>query len=155
LAKEEAHMSQGDFVIVKNKIELEKRLPFILKRLEGWDYTQPLCVKFEQYDNPRTLSQNALFHIWCKEMSDVFIKKIHDATPEGVKWMMKSKFLGTQDIKVGQTELLNQVRSSSKLTKGEMVYFMDKVYEWASERDVFLSLPQYNEYTELKRKQDK
>ena len=69
--------------------------------------------------------------------------------------MMKSKFLGTQDIKVGQTELLNQVRSSSKLTKGEMVYFMDKVYEWASERDVFLSLPQYNEYTELKRKQDK
>jgi len=69
--------------------------------------------------------------------------------------MMKSKFLGTQDIKVGQTELLNQVRSSSKLTKGEMVYFMDQVYEWASERDVFLSLPQYNEYTELKRKQDK
>ena len=55
--------------------------------------------------------------------------------------------LGTQDIKVGQTELLNQVRSSSKLTKGEMVYFMDQVYEWASERDVFLSLPQYNEYT--------
>ena len=69
--------------------------------------------------------------------------------------MMKSKFLGTQDIKVGQTELLNQVRSSSKLTKGEMVYFMDQVYQWASERDVFLSLPQYNEYTELKRKQDK
>jgi hypothetical protein len=29
------------------------------------------------------------------------------------------------------------------------------VYQWASERDVFLSLPQYNEYTELKRKQDK
>jgi hypothetical protein len=54
-------MSQGDFVIVKNKIELEKRLPFILKRLEDWDYTQPLCVKFEQYDNPRTLSQNAFF----------------------------------------------------------------------------------------------
>jgi hypothetical protein len=68
---------------------------------------------------------------------------------------MKHKFLGTQDVKVGQTEIKGQILSSSKLKKGEMVYFMDQVIAWAAEKGVILSLPQYNEYTELKQKQDK
>ena len=148
-------MSQGDHVKISHATEVERKVPHLIKRLQDWDYSIPLSIKLEPWVDTRTLDQNALFHKWCRELSDKFITKIPDATPDGVKWMMKSKFLGTQDIKVGQTELLNQVRSSSKLTKGEMVYFMDQVYQWASERDVFLSLPQYNEYTELKRKQDK
>ena len=148
-------MSQGDFVQINNKLEVERKLPFMLKRLEQWDYSTPLCIKFEPYADPRSLNQNALFHIWCRELSEAFIKKIPDATPEGVKWMMKHKFLGTQDVKVGQTEIKGQILSSSKLKKGEMVYFMDQVIAWAAEKGVILSLPQYNEYTELKQKQDK
>ena len=148
-------MSQGDFVQINNKSEVERKLPFLLKRLEQWDYSTPLCIKFEQYADPRSLRSNALFHIWCREMSEAFISKVPDATPEGVKWMMKQKFLGTHDIKVGQTLIINQIKSSSNLNKGEMCFFMDQVIAWAAEKGVMLSLPQYNEYTELKRKQDK
>jgi hypothetical protein len=63
--------------------------------------------------------------------------------------------LETHNIKVGQTEIKGQIQSTTKLKKGEMCFFMDQVYDWAAAKGVFLSLPQYNEYTELKRKQDK
>ncbi len=152
---EDEIMSQGDFVKINDPTEIQRKLPFLLKRVDTWDYSKPLCIKFENYVDPRSLNQNALFHIWCREMSEAFISKVPDATPEGVKWMMKQKFLGTHDIKVGQTVITNQIKSSSSLKKGEMVFFMDQVYAWAAEKDVYLSLPQYNEYTELKRKQDK
>ena len=148
-------MSQGDFVQINNKSEVERKLPFMLKRLEQWDYSTPLCIKFEPYADPRSLNQNALFHIWCKQMSEAFTSKVPDVTPEGIKWMMKHKFLETQNIKVGQTVIKGQIQSTTKLKKGEMCFFMDQVYAWADEKGVILSLPQYNEYTELKRKQDK
>jgi hypothetical protein len=148
-------MSQGDFVKISHLSEVERKLPFLLKRLEQWDYSTALCIKFEPYADPRSLNQNALFHIWCKQMSEAFLGKVPDATPEGVKWMMKHKFLETHNIKVGQTEIKGQIQSTTKLKKGEMCFFMDQVYDWAAAKGVFLSLPQYNEYTELKRKQDK
>jgi len=40
-------MSQGDFVQINNKSEVERKLPFLLKRLEQWDYSTPLCIKLE------------------------------------------------------------------------------------------------------------
>ena len=56
-------MSQGDHVLIKNKRAVETQLPFLLKRIESWDYAVPLVVKLERYDDPRSLGQNALFHI--------------------------------------------------------------------------------------------
>jgi len=147
-------MSQGDHVRIDDKRALEAKLPFLLKRIESWDYSVPLIVKLDPYENPRSLGQIALFHVWCREMAQVFIKKVPNATEEGMKFMMKSMFLGTHSVAIGKEIYSDQVMPLPK-HKGEMCHFMDQVYAWAAEKDVLLSLPQYNEYTELKRKQDK
>lgn len=147
-------MSQGDHVVIKSKRGLEIQLPFLLKRIESWDYSTPLVVRFERYDDSRSLGQNALFHIWCREMSEVFVKKVPNATEEGMKFMMKSMFLGTHSIAIGKEAYSDQVMPLPK-HKGEMFHFMEQVYHWAGQKDVMLSLPQYNEYTALKSKQEK
>lgn len=147
-------MSQGDHVLINNKRAVETQLPFLLKRIENWDYSTPLVVRFERYDDPRSLGQNALFHIWCREMSETFVKKVPNATEAGMKFMMKSMFLGTHSVTIGKETYSDQVMPLPK-HKGEMCYFMDQVYHWAAQKDVMLSLPQYNEYTALKRKQEK
>lgn len=87
-------------------------------------------------------------------MSTKFIGKVPDATKDGMKFMMKKMFLGTQTIQVGKEIYADQIMPLPK-NKGEMCYFMDQVYAWAAEKKILLSLPQYNEYTLLKQKQDK
>ena len=123
-------MSQGDHVRINSKRESEDRLPFLLKRIEAWDYSAPLVVKLEPYKDPRSLSQNALFHVWCADLSKAFIKKVPTANKE------------------------NQVKSSSKLTKGEMVHFMDNVYHWARDNGVLLKVPHDSEYARLQNQQE-
>ena len=147
-------MTQGDHVKIDNKGEVELKLPFILKRIESWDYKDPLVVRLERYQSPRSTSQNALFHAWCRTMSKHFIDKIPTATPENMKLMMKNRFLGTEDVKVGKEIIKGQVKHSSKLTKGEMVHFLDNVYHWAHNHDLFLESGTDSEYQRLKRKQD-
>ena len=147
-------MSQGDYVKISHAVEVDKKVQYLIKRLQDWDYAVPLAVKLEPWVDSRSLDQNALFHKWCRQLSEKFIKDIPDATPEGVKLMMKHKFLQTKTIKVGQTVLKDQIQSTAKLKKGEMCHFMDEVYAWAADRGVYLVTPEYNEWTELKRKQD-
>ena len=38
-------MTQGDHVKINDKREVEAKLPFILKRIESWDFENPLVVK--------------------------------------------------------------------------------------------------------------
>ena len=151
---EDKAMSQGDHVKFKNRKEAKNYMPLLLKRFDGWDYSVPLVLKLERYDDPRTNNQNRLFHKWCEEMSTKFIGKVPDATKDGMKFMMKKMFLGTQTIRVGKEIYADQIMPLPK-NKGEMCYFMDQVHAWAAEKKVLLSLPQYNEYTLLKQKQDK
>ena len=43
----------------------------------------------------RSLSQNALFHLWCREFSESFNKrsKSDEYTPDDIKLILKHKFL--------------------------------------------------------------
>jgi len=47
------------------------------------------------------------------------------------------------------------VRSTSKLSKGEMVHFLDNVYHWANKQGIRLSIPAESEYAELQAKQER
>ena len=89
-------MSQGVFDRINNKLEAERYLPFLIKRVESWDYLEPLVITFKAYEDQRSLGQNALFHVWCREMAQVFIKKVPNATEEGMKFMMKSMDVNTK-----------------------------------------------------------
>ena len=154
MVKQETIVTEGDYVYIGSKRDVEKRLPYLIKRLNEWDYSRPLAIKLEPYQEPRTISQNKLFHKWCDEMSKHFTKRIDTATKENMKMMMKQRFLGTYNIKIGKTLINDQVKSSSKLKVGEMYSFMDSVYHWARENGVLLTVPEDSEYQKLRQKQD-
>ena len=147
-------VTQGDYYLIKSLGDFENKLPGLVKRLRGWDYSAPCTIRMEKFQGQKTLNQLALVHIWFRTMSAEFIKKQSDATPEGCKWMMKHKFGPRKTIKVGSTEVKDQLVSLRDLDKGEMCYFMDQVLHWATEKDLYLPMPDGNEYTALKRQQN-
>lgn len=153
MAKGEA-MTQGIYYSAFNAKQLEERLPFVMKEINSWDFKQGLTIKIEAYENPRTLSQNALFHVWCRAMSKHFIGKIPTATPDNMKLMMKKRFIGIEDIQIGKETIEGQVKSSSKLDKGEMVHFLDNVYHWARENKCLLEVPKDSEYQKMLDRQE-
>ena len=151
-------VTQGDHVKVESSQELEKKLPFILKRMQGWDYEVPMVVKLDPYQNPRSLSQNAMSHIWYREiansMADKGHKIDHEEPAEVWKLWLKKRFLGTVSYSIGNQHIPEQVKSTSKLTKGEFVHFLDNVYHWATKQGIRLSIPAESEYAELQAKQE-
>lgn len=136
---------QGIFYLVRHKNEIDTAIKSFRKVMEDWDYTKPLAWKPEPYIPSRSLSQNALMHIWFSEMANHFSPKV-GVDEEGIKYLMKNMFLGTEDIKVGNTTIPNQVRSTSKLDKGEMMEFLNNIYAWAIDHGVQLSNPQNSEW---------
>ena len=147
-------MSQGDFVKIDDFKQVLK-IAEVTKRIEDWDYSTPLCVFLKPYSDPRTVSQNALFHAWCRDMSNHFIEKVPSATEENIKLMMKQRFLGVEDIRIGKTVIEGQVKRTSNLSKGEMVHFLDNVYHWARENKCLLTVPKDSEYQKLLNQQEK
>tara|TARA_R110000851_G_C13077306_1_gene565458 strand:+ start:397 stop:861 length:465 start_codon:yes stop_codon:yes gene_type:complete len=152
--------TQGDFVSIKSKADIEIKLPFILKRIENWDFTTPLVVKLEKYENPRSTSQNALSHMWYKQISVEMAKKGHKVEygkPEEVwKLFLKQRFLGVESYSIGEkVNITDQIKSTSKLTKGEMVHFLDNVYHWAESQKILLIIPADSEYAELLNQQER
>ena len=154
MAEEKTDLIQGVFVKFNDKHEAEKKMPNLIKQILDWDYSKPIAIKLLPYTNPRSLNQNALFHKWCEQMSKHFIEKVPNATKENMKLMMKQRFLGVEDVKIGKTVIEGQVKRTSHLDKGEMVYFMDNVYHWARDNGVLLDVPEYSEYQKLKNQQE-
>jgi hypothetical protein len=151
-------MSQGAFVRFNSRGEVEKRSKYLIDNMMDWDFTQPLVVKLEKYQDPRSLSQNALSHIWYREIAKEMHNKGHRVEhdkPELVwKIWLKKRFLGTDTYKIGKHEISEQVKSSSDLKKGEMAHYLDQVYHWAIELGIRLSIPAECEYAEIKKQQE-
>jgi hypothetical protein len=103
----------------------------------------------------RSLSQNALFHVWCGEISSQMAQrsKSNDYTKKVVKLFLKKMFLGEEVIEFGKTRIEHQIRSSSSLDKGEMFQFMEQVLGWAIEHNFSLSQPEDSEFEKLRRSQ--
>ena len=135
----------GVFWMIRNRKDIDHVLKFFRKSLEEWDYSRPIAWKLEPYSATRSLGQNALFHMWCGEMSDHFSKKV-PVSPEDVKTILKNEFLGTEDKIIGKTVIPNQLRSTSNLDKGEMHQFMEQVFHWGLDHGVQLTNPKNSEF---------
>jgi len=130
-------------------INHRKDIPDVIKnfeeRVREMDFSRPVAWKFETYSTVRSLSQNALFHMWCGQMAEYFSSKIQ-ITPEMVKKLMKNEFLGTENIHVGSTVIENQLKSTKSLNKGEMHDFMERVFHWGIDKGVQLANPEDSEF---------
>ncbi len=110
----------------------------------------------------RSLPQNALFHKWCEEIAQFFVRmgKTTFATGapmnmENVKRNLKQTFLGETPItdinlKTGEVTERYELRRTSCLDKGEMHAFMTCIDVWANEHGIYLSHPEDSEYMKMR-----
>ena len=141
-----------------NKQDVEKKFGYLIDDMMKWDFSQPLVVKLEPYQNPRSLSQNAMSHIWYREIAKAMAKKGHvvdyDDPAEAWKLWLKKRFLGVSTIKIGK-HTLEEIKRTSGLNSAEMAHYLDQVYHWAMNLGVKLSIPKESEYAEIINQQEK
>lgn len=148
-------LSNADSVKVYRAEEIDVRLRYIADRLKDWDYKKPCAITLKPYSNPRTISQNAMFHSWCRYLSAAVNKRDASYTEENVKLLLKQLFLGTEEVKVGKTIIKDQLRQTSNLDTGEMHHFLNQVYEWAFDLGFNLPIDPQSEYRKLNQQQVK
>ena len=144
----------GEFWMIDRKNQIDEVLNnFRTWALGNWDWSKPLAFQAKPYEGSRSLSQNALFHVWMKEVRDHFIERTPDVTEEHWKIFFKTEYLGTETIKAGKIVHENQLRHTSNLKKGEMYEFMEAVNAWCAQRGLTLPVPDSSEFMEIRRSQ--
>lgn len=147
-------MSTGLFWKIDRKEQAPERLRSLHSHLrDTWDWSKPVCLKVEEYQNPRSLDQNALFHVWIREVTAHFKPEAPNLTEEDWKNFFKHHYLGTETLRAGKITYENQLRQTSKLKKGEMYAFMEQVNQWCLERGVQLMVPDDSEFMRIRRSQ--
>ena len=109
----------------------------------------PYPQLFEVKALGRSLSQNALFHMWVGQAAHFF-----KLTPEQMKMVFKHQFLGYEDCKIGKLDIKGQLRRTSKLDKGEMNHFMSQVDAWCAKKNCLLTTPADSDYMNYKEAQN-
>jgi len=143
-------MTQGDYVKINSTNEMEAKLKHLEARIREWDYQTALTVRLAPFSDPTSLSQEALFNMWCREIADQMKKKAPDADAEAWKLWLKHKFLGTYAVKVGREAIEGQVYATPK-AKGKMSTFMHSVLVFADTKlNVRLSVPKNSEYVRVR-----
>lgn len=146
-------MNQGVMLIVRTRDEVARRLEYLGELLSEWDFTHPVSIKYGRYTNPRTLSQNRLFHMWMSEASkQLTARGKKGCTPENLKLLTKTHLLGHEDIQVG-SKTITVLRSTRRLDKGEMQFFMEQCEEWLLHQGIKLTIPADSEYMKLREAQ--
>ena len=118
-------------------------------------------AKIKLTNGGRSLDQNALFHVWCNELSKHLISGGRDycAFP-WVKLALKATFLGSEVIEstnvlTGEKTATDEIRHSSDLSKGEMCDFLTQIQGWALDVNYILTAPISSEYHKLNEMQNK
>lgn len=142
-------MSQ--FWLIRDRRQIKERVAFFERWLDQeWDFTHPVTWEVKIYRDKRTRSQNALFHAWCRELAEQFTAKNYEIDEEQMKMILKNRFLGTQDVVIHNTVIPGQLKETSKLQPGEMMRFLDQVWDWAADHGVVLEIPADSEYMKLR-----
>jgi len=108
----------------------------------------------------RSLSQNALSHLWYAELSAWLIKRGKPfASPEWVKDAMKHTYLGYEeremvDVVTGTKTTISTLKHTADLDIGDMHFYLTQVEGWALNLGCRLTVPDDSEYMKLKEKQN-
>ncbi|MDE9455668.1 hypothetical protein [Xenorhabdus bovienii] len=119
-----------------------------------------LSISVKPYKSKRSLSQNALSHVWYKEISDYLIKAGRTwCSPAWVKKSMKATYLGFEeseyvDVVTGETYTQRELRHTADLDTGDMHYYMNQVEAWCAQFGLILKTPDDSEYMKLKKEQE-
>jgi len=145
---------QGEFWRIENKQRIDEVFANLKQHiLDTWDWAKPLALQVKPYEGKRSLDQNALFHVWIREMVAHFKPARPELDEEEMKSIVKYRFLGTESIKAGKIMIENQLRHTSKLKRGEMYHFMEQVNQWCLDLGLSLTVPDDSEFMQIRRSQ--
>ena len=148
------------FFILKRTAQLQQAFEWITDLFSNSEF--PLQIKVEKFDPKRTLSQNALFHMWCQEIADHFVNngRAHfqsgiEITKDTVKENLKQTFLGTEpktrtNLQTGEVIQLEEVQRTRNLSTAKMYRFMVLIDQWALGFNIFLTKPEESEYMAMR-----
>ena len=140
-------------LIVKTKQDL-------IDALMPFDFESSVEVVIRPIAAKRTLSQNAVFHMWCGELSSFLLKAGRKwATPAFVKDMLKHSFLGYKDttrfdVANNKAEKVRELIHTSDLSTGDMFHFMEQCEAYSVGIGCLLTIPEKSEYMQNKRSQN-
>ncbi len=141
-------------------IQSRAELPAAFNVLASQDFNSPHELILKPKEHTRTLSQNALFHMWMGELSDYLIARGRKfATPEWCKDAMKHSFLGYQrtervNVLTGEVTASQELIATRRLKTAPMFHFMSEVEAWCTGIGCLLTIPETSAYMKLKRKQN-
>lgn len=109
---------------------------------------------FEIKRGNRSLSQNALYWMWLKEIADfINVRNGADFTEDEIHQKMKHEYLGyTPEHTIGSAVIPAQLRSTTKLTKGEMFHYLTQIDQWAAGVGLHLARPSDSQYEQLRQR---
>lgn len=117
----------------------------------------PLQIQVKKYADPRSLEQNDLLHVWCKEFTQHVLDKhkVTEVEKEAMRiTLQRHCYVETRwgwlieevtDLFTGKVS--TQRRSTTKFLKGEMTMFLDWIAKEAANRGLILEAR--GEYLEL------
>lgn len=125
---------------------------------------------FEIKKGCRSISQNALYWQWMVDgaamMNEKFAGKSwwddglqmtiywEDINKDDLHDQMRKKFLGEEpDRRVGKGIIPGQIKSTTKLNKGEMFLYMEKIDMFFSQMGLYLPKPEDSAYAKYKEMQ--
>ena len=121
---------------------------------------KPLRLMVKEWREKRSLSQNALSHMWYTEISEYLIASGRtEATPDWVKRNLKKTYLGSEEVTytdfiTGEKTTTWEPRHTADLDTGEMHIFLVKVEMWCAQFGLALTIPNGCEYQQLRDKQE-
>ena len=141
-----------DFIKIDSREQITERLTNLGERLGAfWNFDQhPLMVYYEAYKDPRTRSQNNLYWMWLEEMANYYSTREQQYDKEDMHDLMRYKFLGTEDKRLGNTTIPAQLVSTTKLRKIDMSEYMTKIEAWNTDNGLRVTIPAMNEYSKYR-----
>jgi hypothetical protein len=123
-----------------------KELQPVYALLSEWDESNPLRIEVREGRKEKTLSQLALFWLWCREIGQK-IRYSADDTHD----LLCHRFLGyyTLDIDGNHIRQLRTITRPQPLDVGDMHHFMNQIDRWSIEHGIYLTTPADSEYSIL------
>lgn len=149
---------------MKMKIFSQASIKYALDFIKGIDPSKRYELLIEEY-KPRSLDQNATFHMWCQDISNYYNSNgitefscSAPITPKTVKEKIKGRFLPTcedyewDSYKKKLVHVYRPLRTRN-LSQSKMYEFMCCVQSWCLENDIPIRIPHNSEFYELRQQQ--
>ncbi len=109
----------------------------LIRHINALDLTRPWVVTVKRRTVRRSLSQNALFHMWCGEVA----KAVGYDIDEAKHWIKEACDCPVRDIEIDGVRI--ERRSTAGLEMDEMQAFMDRVFRrLVGDMGIYLTIPE-------------